>query len=344
MEASRAAPTRRSEAVPTAASSAGTPTPEASPACQPGQLAAAGTAALPSVRWSGRTRGGYFGNWWFVQLIRLFGLRAAYAWLTPVAAYFLVASPLARRSSVQFLSRALGPQPLWKRLGLVYRHFYAYGVTLLDRLALIMGRTRMDCRYEGETMFREFLDQGRGIILLGAHLGGWEMGGHLLGRHGKPVNMVVVEKEEARIRQLFDHALQAKQFRLLTTDDHPLRSIPILAALKRGEIILLHGDRSFGGEDLAVPFFGHSARFPVGAYKLAAASGAPLFQVFAVRERVGEYRFFSFPPQFIAREVLRQPVEALRPYVAQFVQRLETVARQYPFQWLNLYPFWDEPT
>lgn len=301
------------------------------------------TPSGATVRWSGRTRGGYLGNWCFVQMIRLLGLRFAYAWLTFVATYFVVANPVARRSSVQFLTRALGPQSFWKRLWLVYRHFLAYGVTLLDRLALIMGRTQMNCRYEGEPMFREFLDQGRGIILVGAHLGGWEMGGHLLGRHGRPVNMVVVEKEEARIRQLFDHALQAKQFQLLTTDDHPLRSIPILAALKRGEIILLHGDRSFGGEDLTVPFLGHAARFPVGACKLAAASGAPLFQVFAVRERLGEYRFFSFPPQSIPRDVLRQPAEALRPHVTQFVERLETVARQYPFQWLNLYPFWDEP-
>ena len=40
---------------------------------------------IPAVHWSGRTRGGYFGNWFFVQLIRFMGVRWAYAWLVFVA-------------------------------------------------------------------------------------------------------------------------------------------------------------------------------------------------------------------------------------------------------------------
>jgi predicted LPLAT superfamily acyltransferase len=293
-------------------------------------------------RWSGRTRGGYFGNWFFVQLIRVLGVRWAYAWLVFVAAYFTVASPAAYRSSVQFLGRVMDPQPFWKWPLLVYRHFFSFGVTLLDRLAVIMGRTNIACRFEGENQFREYLDRGKGIILLGAHVGSWEIGGHLLGRLGKPVNVVVLEKEEARVRRLFERVLQAKMFRLLTTDEHPLRSIPIVAALRRGEIVALHGDRSFGGADLAAPFLGGTARFPIGPYLLAAFSGAPLFQVFVVRERIGSYRFFSFPPKFIGRELLRAAPEALQPHVAEYADRLASVARQYPFQWFNFYPFWEE--
>jgi predicted LPLAT superfamily acyltransferase len=299
--------------------------------------------ASGEARWSGRTRGGYFGNWFFVQLIRVLGVRWAYVWLVFVAAYFTLAGRQAARSSVQFLERALGPRPFWKRPALVYRHFFSFGVTLLDRLAVIMGRSRIECRFEGEPMFMEYLDQGKGIILLGAHVGSWEIGGHLLGRLGKPVNVVVLEKEEARLRRLFDRALQAKQFCLLTTDGHPLRSIPIAAALRRGEIVGLLGDRAFGGMDLAVPFLGGTAHFPVGPYLLAAASGAPIFQVFVVRERIGRYRFFTFPPKLIGKELLRAGPEALQPHVAQYAERLASVARQYPFQWFNLYPFWENP-
>jgi predicted LPLAT superfamily acyltransferase len=301
------------------------------------------TLGSSPARWSGRSRGGYFGNWFFVQLIRICGLRGAYVWLVFVAAYFTLAAPRSWRCSVQYLKRVLGPQPSWKWPVLVYRHFFSFGITLLDRLAVIMGRSQMECRFEGEPMFKEFLDQGKGIILLGAHVGSWEMGGHILGpRLGKPVNMVVLEKEEARVRQLFERALQAKQFRLLTTDEHPLRSIPIIAALRRGEIVGLHGDRSFGGADLPTPFLGGTARFPIGPYLLAAASGAPIFQVFAVRERLGHYRFFSFPAQFVSRELLRAKPDALQPYLAEYAGRLASVARQYPFQWYNIYPFWEE--
>jgi predicted LPLAT superfamily acyltransferase len=295
-----------------------------------------------SVRWSGQTRGGYFGNWWFVQLIRFFGLRAAYAWLVLIAAWFTVAAPRSSRHSVEFLKRVLGPQPFWRWPLLVYRHFYSFGVTLLDRLAVIMGRGHMEFVMEDEARFHEFLDQGRGIILLGAHVGGWEMAGHLLGRLGRPVNLVVLEKEEAHVRALFDRALQARQFRILTTDSHPLRSIPIMAALRRGEIVALHGDRAFGGSEVRVPFLGGMACFPVGGYMLAAVTGAPVFQVFAVREKIGHYRFFTFPAQSVEKGLLRQGPEAFRDHVQVYAERLASVARQYPLQWYNLYAFWDD--
>jgi predicted LPLAT superfamily acyltransferase len=296
----------------------------------------------PAVRWSGRTRGGYFGNWFFVQLIRKLGVRWAYGFLIFVAAYFTLANPRGYRNSKDFLRRVLGPQPFWKWPLLVYRHFFSFGVTLLDRLAVIMGRAKIECTHEGEVLFKDYLDRGQGVILLGAHVGSWEIGGHLLGRLGKPVNVVVLEKDEARIRHLFDRALASKMFNLIATDGHPLRGIPIAAALRRGEIVALLGDRSFGGEDVRAPFLGSHARFPAGPYLLAAVTGAPIFQTFVVRERPGHYRFFSFPAKFISREILRAGTAALQPHVAEYAARLAEVARQYPFQWFNIYPFWDE--
>lgn len=297
---------------------------------------------INSVRWSGRTRGGYLGNWCFVQLIRRLGVRWAYALLIFVAGYFTLCNPSGYRCSKDFLRRVLGPQPFWKWPLLVYRHFFSFGVTLLDRLAVIMGRAKIECAHEGEFLFKDFLDRGKGVILLGAHVGSWEIGGHLLGRLGQPVNVVVLEKDEARMRQLFNQALAAKTFNLIATDGHPLRSIPIAAALRRGEIVCLLGDRSFGGADVHTPFLGSPARFPAGPYLLAAATGAPIFQTFVVREKLGRYRFFSFPAKFIPREILRAGTEALQPHVAEYATRLADVAKQYSFQWFNIYPFWDE--
>jgi len=294
------------------------------------------------VRWSGRSRGGVFGNWWFIQLVRFLGLRWAYAFLIFVAGYFTLADAAGYRCSKDFLRRVLGPQPSWKWPLLVYRHFFSFGVTLLDRLAVIMGCAKIECLHEGEAPIQACLDRGQGVILLGAHVGSWEIGGHLLERLGKPVNVVVLEKDEARLRRLFDRALAAKKFNLIATDGHPLRSIPIAAALRRGEIVCLLGDRSFGGADVRAPFLGGFARFPTGPYLLAAVSGAPIFQTFVVRERLLHYRFFSTPPQLIPREILRAGAEAVQPQVAQYVSRLAEVAREYPFQWFNFFPFWEE--
>ena len=40
----------------------------------------------------------------------------------------------------------------------------------------------------------------------------------------------------------------------------------------------------------------------------------------------------------------RFPLDVATVFLALAQGLNETVARQYPFQWLNLYPFWDEPT
>ena len=61
-----------------------------------------------------------------------------------------------------------------------------------------------------------------------------------------------------------------------------------------------------------------------------------------IREQLEAYRFFTHPPQFLDKRSLRGNPEALREVVGQYAQRLEEVARRHPFQWHNIYPYWDE--
>ena len=301
------------------------------------------TQSPPAVRWTGRTRGGRFGNWWFLFLIRWLGLWPAYIWLVPVAAYFTVAARREYRSSREYLERILGPQRFWRWPWLVFRHFYSSGITLLDRLAVIMNQTPMQFDFEGEPEVQRAIDERRGVILLSGHTGSWEMGGHLLGRQGRTVNLVVLEREEQRIRQMFDEALRAKQFHILTATDDPLRSVAIAAALRRGEIVALHGDRALdNAATVRIRFLGRPAAFPVGPYFLAAATGAPVIHAFAVRERIRRYRFLCFPAQHVSAQ--RGPGQAaiLRQSAENYVEHLTTVLKQYPFQWYNFFPFWNE--
>jgi predicted LPLAT superfamily acyltransferase len=301
------------------------------------------TTPLPDqARWTGRTRGGYFGNWFFVQVIRWLGVWPAYFWLIGVAAYFTVANRHAYRASADYWDRLLGPLTWWQRPLRVYRHFLAQGVTLVDRLAVLMGRSRIECVFDGEELFKPYFDQHRGIILVGAHVGCWELGGHFLGRFDVPVNLVVIERELPSIQRLLGSVTGGKQFRILTADDNPLRGVPILAALRRGEIVALLGDRSFGGADVEATFLGGKVPLPVGPYRLAAASGAPLFQVFIVREKLGRYRFATFPPEFVSREELQEGPSSVSAQAQRYADRLESFVRRYPFQWSNFYPYWDQ--
>jgi predicted LPLAT superfamily acyltransferase len=75
---------------------------------------------------------------------------------------------------------------------------------------------------------------------------------------------------------------------------------------------------------------------------MAAIAGAPLVQVFSLRERGGHYHFFGFPALRPHRPRHQERDAHLRECAAQFAANLESVVKRDPLQWYNFYPFWEE--
>jgi predicted LPLAT superfamily acyltransferase len=187
------------------------------------------------------------------------------------------------------------------------------------------------------------LAEGKGVILLGAHVGNWEVGGHSLGKTDLVVNLVLVDKEARRIKKMLDSAMEDRRFKILTASSDLLSSIPILAALRRGEIVAFNGDRSVEGlPSVEASFLGGKADFPIGPYLLSALSGAPIIQSYAMRDAVEKYRFFCFRHPGVKGKVRGPDDPAIKEATTAFATRLESLLEQYPFQWYNFYSFWKE--
>jgi predicted LPLAT superfamily acyltransferase len=92
-----------------------------------------------------------------------------------------------------------------------------------------------------------------------------------------------------------------------------------------------------------VPFLGEPAAFPVGPFLIAALAGAPLMQVFGVREPDGHYRFIGFPPEYLTLPAHAERDAYLEACARRYAERLEKLVREYPLQWYNFYPFWNAP-
>ncbi len=296
------------------------------------------------LKWSGKTRGGFFGNLFFVIVLRLFGLRATFVPLAPIAAYYLLASPSSVRAISEYFEQLYGPIPRLRKMWLVYKNFYSLGQMLIERIAIIRAaNNRYKFTLEGMEHLREATGFGKGVIVLGAHVGNWEAAGHLLQNYNIPINMVGFDREERHIRRLFDTQMSKRAFRFIAADlEGPSAAITIMAALRRGEIVALHGDRLFGGASAVVPFMGRAARFPIGPYQLAAISGAPLVMAFGARERVGHYRLGAFQALMPPADSTKKAKDEFIAYAVRvYAERLEQLVRQYPFQWYNYFPFWD---
>ncbi len=308
-------------------------------AVNPGHMAA---PVSPSVHWSGtgRMRGGRSGIWFFLTALRALGLRWTYILLVPPAAWFSFVSPDVA-ATMDFHRRVFGPQPWWKRRWLVFRHFLSFGRAIMDRTAILAGDTRhFSFSFDGEHHVRTALTEGNGVLLLTAHLGNWEAAGQLLTRLDVPINVTGFDHESAAIRTLLTEA-GAARFRLIPLTGSPTDGIPLVAALRRGEVVAMLGDRAYDRTSARVPFLGDEASMPIGAYVLAAIAGAPLVHVFSLREPGGHYRFFGFPPQRP-----QMPAHSLRnAYLHECARRfaldMESIVRRDPLQWYNFYPFWE---
>ncbi|HXJ84645.1 MAG TPA: lysophospholipid acyltransferase family protein [Candidatus Methylomirabilis sp.] len=174
---------------------------------------------------------------------------------------------------------------------------------------------------------------GAGLISLTAHVGNWEMAGRLLaGRSARPTHVVVAEEEALQLERWLRRDGDGVRF---VTRTRPTVSLELVAALRRGEVVAVQGDRALGTRgDVLVPFFGHLAPFPLGPFVLARAVGMPMLPAFCLLEADYRYTVRVVEPLAVARG---GEEEAARAWVAV----LENVVREYPTQWFNFFDVWN---
>ena len=195
---------------------------------------------------------------------------------------------------------------------------------------------------EGFSRIVEGRSRGRGVLLLTAHLGNWELGGLMLAEIRQPIHVVLVPDifpgvERAR-RRLHGRAGVAE----IPIDRSFVPTLTVMRALNDNKIVAMQGDRDFNNTGVAVPFFGREAYFPRGPLRVAMATGAAVLPAFIVRVPDGRYRAIIEDPLPIQAGADRET--ALRKNLESYVAILERYIRAYPDQWYCFYPFWDDPT
>ena len=139
------------------------------------------------------------------------------------------------------------------------------------------------------------LARGRGVIVLGPHLGAWELAGLYLTRLG-PVTHLYRPPHEPRLEAFISRARTRGGARLMaTTKPQGLRAV--FAALKRGEMVGILPDQVAKSRASAVaPFFGVPARTMLLVSRLARSTGASVVFGFAERLPGGQGYHMRFLP------------------------------------------------
>lgn len=281
-------------------------------------------------------------------LIRLFTwltLRGGHSFgrilLYPACLYFLVFSVKARKASHVYLSKVLERSPKWKD---IFHHYYTYACMMHDRIYLLKGSTSdFDIRIKNAQLIESLIDQKRGFILLGSHLGSFE----LLRSYGVlqkklAINILMNEDNADKSNSVLYEIYPQIQEGIIQPG-RPESVLKMKECLDRGEMVGILGDRMFSNsKEIKCDFMGKQASFPAGPIILAGILKVPVILFFGIYHGGKQYEI-CFEPFAESIQLSRhRRTEDAAVYVQQYAKRLEHFCRIAPYNWFNFYDFWDE--
>jgi len=293
------------------------------------------------TKWSGKTRGGLTGYQIFVFMIKYLGVRFAYLMLRFVALYFWL---FTNKKAIRYYFRKILGYSVVRTSVSIYRNYYLLGQVLIDKIAFLAGfNKKYTFTFEGENYLEEIANAGTGGVLLGAHMGNWEIAGQLLERIKTPVNIVMLQAEHERIKGYLEDILTEQNMKIIPIRDDFSHLQAIANALENKELVAIHGDRFLPGTNtVEIDFMGQTAPFPTGPLYLASKLNVPVSYVITVKDSPTHYHFYATAPRLFAYPSnLKTRREAIRNMVTDYAAFLEGKLKQYPLQWFNYYPFWD---
>ena len=267
------------------------------------------------------------------------GRRAGRCVLPFIVLYFLLLDRPARRASRFYLRRALGREPAWRE---VYRHFHAFASTIHDRIYLVNDRFDLfEIEIRGAELVTDLLASGRGSILMGAHLGSFEvLRAAARAIPGLNVTMVMYEENARKIKAALA-AVNPAAHQDIVALGHVGSMLEVRRRLHEGVMIGILGDRTLHDDaTMPVSFLGSRALLPTGPFRIAALLRQPVIYMAGLYLGANRYRIqFEALADFSAIPAAEQKA-AQSGALLRYAAMLEKHCRATPYNWFNFFDFW----
>ena len=290
---------------------------------------------------------------WYLETALFYGVSLVVAWLPDrlalsvgralgVALFFLV--PKRRRIAIDNVSRSLPfleRQPGWQGgtpRAIVLETFRNLGRSIAEICKVYHGRGRgiIDAvEFRGLEHYRQALAKGKGVAVITAHCGNWELLALAFGARYHPVASVARRQNNPHMNRVTERFRKAYGNGILYRDGALRR---ILAAFKRQEMIgLLIDQAAHGNDGILVDFIGRPAwtlRLPA---LIARKSGAALLPVFIHRE--GDRHIVTMHPEYLPSQAADAEVGAAED-AAGLTRYIENYVIEHPTQWYWIHKRW----
>jgi len=285
------------------------------------------------------------GGWFAIWLIRFIGLHFgrgfARLFLYPITLYFYFRRGPERLAARDYFRRIDGqPGNAWR----VMRLIHAFASTILDRVFLLArGIDGFRVGLRGVDELHRHLDRGQGVLLLGAHVGSFEVLRVLAARRPECKLKLVMDKSKTpALTQLLEALAPELSGSVIDTARGGMDIVLALSeAAGEGAMITLLGDRGRPHELMRdARFIGADAPFPAAPWLIAALLKVPVVLCLGLYRGGNRYD--------LVFETLAEQVDlprtgrnaALDAYIGRYAARLEHYLREAPCNWFNFYDFW----
>ncbi len=286
--------------------------------------------------WEGKSKGTVLGYKIFIFFIRKFGVRAAYGLLYPVAFYYVFFAGKSTRSIFYYFRKRL-KYPSLKSLFSIYKSYYVFGKTIIDKVAISSGlKDRFTHECDGVESIIDLLDKKQGGIMISAHVGNFEIAEYFFEEIDtrSQISLVTTDAEHQNIKEYMEKVTIRSKVKFILVKEDMSHIFEINNALSNGELVCFTGDRYMKGQKvLTESLMGKDANFPAGPFLLASRLNVPVLFVYVMKETNRHYHLYSR-----RAEVKNRDAQGL---LKKYTESVEWMLKKYPLQWFNYYDFWE---
>jgi KDO2-lipid IV(A) lauroyltransferase len=232
--------------------------------------------------------------------------------------------------------------PDWsrKRLQRTAKHVFQNLGTTFVEICRLSSFSREDVlasvQVAGAERWRQALESRRGLIIVSAHLGNWEIGMQYAACFMQKPALGVAKKIRFQPLNQWVHNLRT---RFGNTIIYKKGALPEMRqTLRRGGVVAFLVDQSRRSEGVDVNFFGHRVTATPAAAFLSIRCKAPVLPIFCIRETNGQLTIHVDAPLEIEwTGDLRSDVQTNTQLITDTVERM---VRKYPEQWFWIHKRW----
>jgi len=273
------------------------------------------------------------------RIVFLFGIEKVKYPAKVIARIFFYLIPIRKKVVMKNLKIAFPELPLKQISEIALKTYISSAVTFLEIIALEKAsenEIRSIMRVENEQLLKNKFAENKGLILLTAHFGNWELGAIIM----KLVigNPLIVLSKKQKNKYVTEWMKKIRE-RFGNSEIYLGISVrELFTALKNKNIVGIVGDQRAPQTSIKINFFNQKTPFFSGFTNLALKLNTPIIAAFAIRQNDFKYKVELHEIVFSENSEINDA--NIRLLLQQYADLLQAKIIAHPEQWFWMHNIW----